>query len=450
MLQAVLRAIQLPDLRRRILFTLGMLFLFRLIAHIPVPNINPTTLEQLRQALATNQLAQLLNLFAGGALENFSVAAMGVYPYITAQIIMQLLQPLIPALQELQKEGEQGRLRLNRYQLWLTIPLAYLQAYGQTLTLERTINPNNDPTASLFRTPFDLAANFLPTFTVLTTMVAGTMLLIWLGEQINERGIGNGISIIIFGGIVSRLPRLIIQGFQISQAGDFSTILGLIGFVAIALLTIVGIVLIQEGQRRIRVQYARRVRGNKVYGGQSSFIPLKVNSAGMIPLIFAQSIIIFPGIVASWFYRPGAEGIGNAIAGFFYNTFNPTGQGGGIVYMTLLFLLTVGFTYFYTVVIFTQQDLAENLQRNGGFIPGIRPGKKTEEYLMKVLNRITLAGALFLGLIAVLPFITQSITGVQIGLGSTALLIVVGVAVDTMRQLEAQLIMRDYEGFLTR
>jgi preprotein translocase subunit SecY len=450
MLQAVLRAIQLPDLRRRILFTLGMLFLFRLIAHIPVPNINPATLEKLRQALATNQLAQLLNIFAGGALENFSVAAMGVYPYITAQIIMQLLQPLIPALQELQKEGEQGRLRLNRYQLWLTIPLAYLQAYGQTLTLERSINPNNDPALSLFRTPFDLGANFLPTFTVLTTMVAGTMLLIWLGEQINERGIGNGISIIIFGGIVSRLPGLIIQGFQISQAGDFSTILGLIGFIAIALLTIVGIVLVQEGQRRIRVQYARRVRGNKVYGGQSSFIPLKVNSAGMIPLIFAQSIIIFPGIVASWFYRPGAEGIGNAIAGFFYNTFNPTGQGGGIVYMTLLFLLTVGFTYFYTIVIFTQQDLAENLQRNGGFIPGIRPGKKTEEYLMKVLNRITLAGALFLGLIAVLPFITQSITGVQIGLGSTALLIVVGVAVDTMRQLEAQLIMRDYEGFLTR
>jgi preprotein translocase subunit SecY len=363
---------------------------------------------------------------------------------------MQLLQPLIPALKELQKEGEQGRLRLNRYQLWLTIPLAYLQAYGQTLTLERSINPNNDPALSLFRTPFDLGANFLPTFTVLTTMVAGTMLLIWLGEQINERGIGNGISIIIFGGIVSRLPGLIIQGFQISQAGDFSTILGLIGFIAIALLTIVGIVLVQEGQRRIRVQYARRVRGNKVYGGQSSFIPLKVNSAGMIPLIFAQSIIIFPGIVASWFYRPGAEGIGNAIAGFFYNTFNPTGQGGGIVYMTLLFLLTVGFTYFYTIVIFTQQDLAENLQRNGGFIPGIRPGKKTEEYLMKVLNRITLAGALFLGLIAVLPFITQSITGVQIGLGSTALLIVVGVAVDTMRQLEAQLIMRDYEGFLTR
>jgi preprotein translocase subunit SecY len=450
MLQALVRAIQLPDLRRRILFTLGMLLVFRAIAHIPVPNINPDSLSQLREALASNQLAQLLNIFAGGALQNFSVAAMGVYPYITAQIIMQLLQPLIPALQELQKEGDQGRVRLNRYMMWLTIPLAYLQAYGQTLTLERSVNPNNDPTLSLFRTPFDIVGNFFPTFTVLTTMVAGTMLLVWLGEQINERGIGQGISVIIFGGIVSGLPGLVTQGFQISQAGDVGTILGIIGFIAIALLTIVGIILIQEGQRRIPVQYAKRVRGNKVYGGQSSHIPLKVNSAGMIPLIFAQSIIIFPGIVASWFYRPGAEGFGNAVAGFFYNTFNPTGVGGGWLYMTLLFLLTVGFTYFYTVVLFQQQDIPDNLQRNGGFIPGIRPGKNTEQYLGRVLNRITLAGALFLGLIAVLPFLTQSLTGLQLGLGSTALLIVVGVAVDTMRQLEAQLVMRDYEGFLTR
>lgn len=450
MLQALVRAIQLPDLRRRILFTLGMLLIFRLIAHIPVPNINPDSLAQLREALASNQLAQLLNIFAGGALQNFSVAAMGVYPYITASIIMQLLQPLIPALQELQKEGDQGRIKLNRYQMWLTIPLAYLQAYGQTLTLERSVNPTADPTLSLFRTPFDIVSNFLPTFTILTSMVAGTMLLVWLGEQINERGIGQGISVIIFGGIVSGLPGLIVQGFQISQAGDLGTILGIIGFLAIALLTIVGIVLIQEGQRRIPVQYAKRVRGNKVYGGQSSHIPLKVNMAGMIPLIFAQSIIIFPGIVASWFYRPGAEGFGNQVAGFFYNTFNPTGVGGGWIYMTLLFLLTVGFTYFYTVVLFQQQDIPDNLQRNGGFIPGIRPGKATEQYLSKVLNRITLAGALFLGLIAVLPFLTQTITGLQLGLGSTALLIVVGVAVDTMRQLESQLIMRDYEGFLSR
>ncbi len=450
MLQAVLRAIQLPDLRRRILFTLGMLMIFRLIAHIPVPNINPASLQQLQEALATNQLAQLLNIFAGGALQNFSVAAMGVYPYITASIIMQLLQPLIPALQELSKEGEQGRIKMNRYQMWLTIPLAYLQAYGQTQTLEYTVNPTGELAMSLFRSPFNIVSNFLPTFTILTTMVAGTMLLVWLGEQINERGIGQGISVIIFGGIVSRLPGIVVQGWQVSQAGGVSTVIGVIGFVMIALVTVVGMVLVQEGQRRIPVQYAKRVRGNKVYGGQSSNIPLKVNMAGMIPLIFAQSIIIFPGIIASWFYRPGVEGIGNAIAGFFYTTFNPTGQGGGVVYMILLFLLTVGFTYFYTIVLFSQQDIPDSLQRNGGFIPGIRPGKKTEEYLGRVLNRITLVGALFLGLVAILPFLTQSITGVQLGLGSTALLIVVGVAIDTMRQLESQLIMRDYEGFLSR
>jgi preprotein translocase subunit SecY len=446
MLQAVIRAWQLPDLRRRILFTLGMLLIFRMIAHIPVPNINPDSLVALREALQSNQLAQLLNIFAGGALQNFSVAALGVYPYITATIIMQLLNPLIPALQELSKEGEQGRIKINRYQMILTIPLAFLQAYGQTLTIERSLGVGQ----SLFRSEFNIVTNFFPTFTILLSMVAGTMLLVWLGEQINEHGIGQGISVIIFGGIVSGLPTLVVQGVQIGEAGGAETIFGLMIFLLIGLLTIVGIVLIQEGQRRIPVQYAKRVRGNRVYGGQSSYIPLKVNMAGMIPLIFAQSIIIFPGIVASWFFIPGGEGIGNVIAGFFYNTFNPTGQGGGFVYIALLFLLTVGFTYFYTIVLFTQQDIPDNLQKNGGFIPGIRPGKRTEEYLSRVLNRITLAGALFLGLVAILPFLTQSITGVQIGLGSTALLIVVGVAVDTMRQLEAQLVMRNYEGFLSR
>lgn len=450
MLKAISSAIRLQDLRQRILFTLGMLLIFRLIAHIPVPNISITAIDQLQKALSDNQLAQLLNIFAGGALQNFSVAAMGVYPYITASIIMQLLQPLIPALQELTKEGEQGRIKMNRYQMWLTIPLAFLQAYGQTLTIERQVNPQSVAAQSLFRSSFDIIGNFLPTFTILIAMVAGTMLLVWLGEQINERGIGQGISVIIFGGIVSRLPGLLYQGYQITSAGDINTIFGVVGFIIIALLTVVGIVLIQEGQRRIPVQYAKRVRGNRVYGGQSSHIPLKVNMAGMIPLIFAQSIIIFPGIVASWFYTPGAEGIGNAIAGFFYNTFNPTGQGGGVIYLTLLFLMTVGFTYFYTIVLFGQQDIPDSLQKNGGFIPGIRPGKRTEEYLGRVLNRITLAGALFLGLIAVLPFLTQTVTGVQLGLGSTALLIVVGVAVDTMRQLEAQLVMRNYEGFLNR
>ncbi len=296
MLQSVLRALQLPDLRRRILFTLVMLLIFRLIAHIPVPNIDPAALKSLQDALANNQLAQLLNIFAGGALQNFSVAAMGVYPYITASIIIQLLQPLIPALEEMGKEGEQGRQKMNRITFWTTVPLAYLQAYGQTLTLERGLTNGQ----SLFRTPFNIFDNFLPTFTVLTSMVAGTMLLVWLGEQIQERGIGNGISVIIFAGIVSRLPSLITQAFGGASLGGFEQVIGIIAFLAIGLLTIVGIVLVQEGQRRIPVQYAKRVRGNRVYGGQSSHIPLKVNMAGMIPLIFAQSIIIFPGTIASY------------------------------------------------------------------------------------------------------------------------------------------------------
>jgi len=450
LIQAVQRAWKLPDLRARIIFVLVMLLLFRLIAHIPVPNVDPEAINQLRESLSNpnNQLTQLLNIFSGGALQNFSVAALGVYPYITATIIMQLLQPLVPWLEDLAKEGEQGRIKLNRYQTILTVPLAALHAYGQTMMLQ---SGGLGVGQSLFRSPFDLVGNFFPTFTVIVSMVGGTMLLIWLGELINQHGIGNGISVIIFAGIVSGLPGLIWQGVETARLADPQTIIGLIAFVAIGLATIVGIVIIQEGQRRIPVQYAKRVRGNRVYGGQSSHIPLKVNMAGMIPLIFAQSLIIFPGVVASWFYdaTAGAEGgIGNAIAGFFYQTFNPRGAGGGFVYMLLLFLMVVGFTYFYTIVLFSQQNIPDNLQKNGGFIPGIRPGKRTEEYLSKVLNRITLAGACFLGLVAVLPFITQSITNVQMGIGGAALLIVVGVAVDTMRQLEAQIVMRDYESFI--
>ncbi len=446
MIEAVSQGFRNDEIRPRILFTLAMLLLFRLIAHIPVPNLNPSQLQALQEALAQNQLAQLLNIFSGGALQNFSVAAMGVYPYITATIIMQLLQPVIPALEELSKEGEQGRIKMNRYQMWLTIPLAMLQAYGQTLALENGLGAGQ----SLFRSPFNIFENFLPTFSIIIAMTAGTMLLVWLGEQINERGIGQGISVIIFGGIVSRVPQLVFQGIEMGQTGGAETIVGIVLFLLIGLLTIVGIVLIQEGQRRIQVRYAKQVRGNRIYGGQTSHIPLKVNMAGMIPLIFAQSVIIFPGVVASWFYRPGQEGIGNSIAGFFYNTFNPTGAGGGVVYSILLFLLVVGFTYFYTLVLFGQQNIPENLQRHGGFIPGIRPGKRTEEYLSKVLRRITLVGALALGTVAVLPFITQSITNVQIGLGAAALLIVVGVAIDTMRQLEAQLLVRNLEGFISK
>ena len=450
MLESVVNALRLPDLRQRILFTLAMLLLFRLIAHIPVPNIDPTALESLRTALQGNQLAQLLNIFAGGALQNLSVAAMGVYPYITAQIILQLLVPLIPALEELRKEGEQGRMRLNRITFYLTIPMALLQAYGQTLTLERSLSTGQ----ALFQTPFDIVNNFFPTFTILVSMLAGTMLLVWLGEQIQERGIGNGVSMIIFAGIVAGLPGLIIQAFTTVELGGVEQIIGLVSFLVIALGTIVGIVLMHEGQRRIPVQYAKRVRGNRVYGGQSSHIPLKVNMAGMIPLIFAQSIIIFPGTIASYAcpeqIAPPGSGVFKQIACFTYQTFSPQYGSGTLVYSIALFVLVYFFTYFYTKVIFDQQNIPETLQRNGGFIPGIRPGKRSEEYLDQVVSRITRVGALFLGIVAILPFITQQLTGVPIGLGATALLIVVGVAVDTMRQLEAQLVMRNYEGFINR
>lgn len=450
MLKSVLQALQVPDLRRRVLFTLAMMLVFRFIAHIPVPNLDPNALASLREALQSNQLAQLLNIFAGGALQNLSVASMGVYPYITAQIIVQLLQPLIPALNDLRKEGEQGRIRLNQITFIATVPMALLSAYGQTLTLDRSLGAGQ----SLFRSSFDIVNNFLPTFAILMAMLAGTMFLIWLGEQIQTYGIGNGISMIIFAGIVSRLPSLVLEGFTSVQTGGAEQVIGIIAFLLIAVLTIVVIIMMHEGQRRIPVQYAKRVRGNRQYGGQTSHIPLKVNMAGMIPLIFAQSIIVFPGTLASYgcpeVTAAADASILKQVACFTYQTFSPQYGNGTLVYSVALFVLVFFFTYFYTKVIFEQQNIPDTLQKNGGFIMGIRPGKNTETYLDQIVSRLTRTGALFLGLVAVLPFLTQAITGVPIGLGATALLIVVGVAVDTLRQLEAQMVMRNYEGFLGR
>ncbi|MFM2309930.1 MAG: hypothetical protein RLY87_2052 [Chloroflexota bacterium] len=450
MLTSVLQALQVPELRRRVFFTLSMLLVFRFIAHIPVPYLDPQALASLKEALQSNQLAQLLNIFAGGALQNLSVASMGVYPYITAQIIVQLLQPLIPALNDLRKEGEQGRIKINQITFVATIPMALLSAYGQTLTLDRSLGAGQ----SLFRSPFDIVNNFMPTFTILVAMLAGTMFLIWLGEQIQSYGIGNGISMIIFAGIVSGLPSLVLQGFTTVETGGAETVIGIIAFLAIALLTIVGIIMMHEGQRRIPVQYAKRMRGNRQYGGQTSHIPLKVNMAGMIPLIFAQSIIIFPGTLASY-ACPEVTAAADAsilkqVACFTYQSFSPQYGTGTWVYSLGLFVLVFFFTYFYTKVIFEQQNIPDTLQKNGGFILGIRPGKNTEVYLDQIVTRLTRTGAIFLGLVAILPFLTQAITGVPIGLGATALLIVVGVAVDTLRQIEAQLVMRNYEGFLGR
>mgnify|MGYP005851013455 FL=1 len=374
MFQAMVNAFKLPDLRRKLLFTFIILVIFRFIAHIPVPEVDPAALQRLFQA---NQLMGMLDLFSGGAMQNFSIAAMGVYPYITSTIIMQLMIPIIPQLQEMYKEGEMGRKRVNQITHWLTVPLAALQAFAtaQLLTTQGVISG------------FGLGGDtLLPTVSIIASMTAATIFLVWLGELITENGIGNGVSIIIFAGIVSKLPQMV--GQSLLGSGNY---LATAAFVVIGLATVAAIVFVQEAQRRIPVQYAKRIRGNKMYGGQSTHIPLRVNSAGMIPLIFAMSIMILPGTVASYFLYSDNTVIRD-VASFVHNMFSA----GMPTYWLLYFIMVVGFTFFYSTVLFQQQNLAENLQKYGGFIPGIRPGRPTQDFLNKVLNRITWVGALFL------------------------------------------------------
>jgi preprotein translocase subunit SecY len=428
LLQALFDAFSLPDLRSRILFTLGILVVFRFIAHVPLPGVDITALNKL---FDNNQLLGMLDFFSGGAMRNFSVAAMGVYPYITSTIIMQLLQPIIPQLRSLAEEGEAGRNRINQISHWMTVPLAALQGYAQ-ITLLRSQG-------------IVTQAGVLETITMIVAMTAGTMFLIWLGELITERGIGNGISILIFAGIVSGLPELVGRGMLASnQIG------GIIVFAILGAATIYCIVVFTQAARRIPVQYAKSVfRSGRMYRQSgSSFIPLRVNTAGMIPLIFSMSLVILPSTIASYFVAPAGadENLANWIVKIFSpNTSLPLGS----VYWVLYFALTMAFTFFYTFVMFEQMNLPKTLQSQGGFVPGVRPGKPTEEYLSNVIKNITWAGALFLSVIAILPFFAQIITGVQVlALSSTGLLIVVGVALDTMKQIEAQLLMRRYEGFL--
>jgi preprotein translocase subunit SecY len=439
MLEAIRNAFTLPDLRRKIVFTLLILVVYRAAAHVPVPGVDVDALERfLASGAQGSTIVQFLNLLSGGGLTRLSVMAMGVYPYITASIIMQLLTPLIPQLQELSKEGEQGRNKITMYTYWLTVPLAMIQGYAQVIFVQNSIpNIMND---------FGFGVNPLATVATLITMTAGTMVAVWLGELITEQGIGNGVSIIIFGGIVAQIPSQVGSFISRQEWGN------LVFFSIITVLTIAVIAFVYEGQRRIPVQYGKRVRGTKVYGGQSSHIPLRVNSAGMIPLIFAQSLMIFPGALAGSFLNSENSFIAG-VANFIVNRFSPRGLEAW-PYWIFYFLLVVGFTYFYTDVIFKQQNLAESLQRQGGFIPGMRPGKRTESYLNTVLQRITLVGALLLGGVAILPWLVNILTG-QTGaqtqsllITSTGLLIVVGVVLDTMKQLEAQLLMRHYEGFI--
>jgi preprotein translocase subunit SecY len=420
----MLDAFSLPDLRRRILITVGILVIFRFVAHVPLPGVDR---EALRQLFESNALLGMLDLFSGGAMRQFSVASMGVYPYITASIIMILMVPVIPRLQALSQEGEAGRNRINMITHWLTIPLAGLSGYGQLVLLQRAGAVGSTET--------------LPTVAIVISLIAGTVFLVWLGELITEYGIGNGISIIIFGGIVAGYPTLIQQGF-LAKGNP----LGLFVYIVIVLITIVLIVIFTEAHRRIPVQYARSVfRGGRMYRQSgSTHIPMRVNSAGMIPLIFAMSVVLFPGIVAGYFDR--GEGFAHTIVTWF----NPsTALPAGAFYWVFYFILAVAFTFFYTMVTYQQQDLPGTLQRQGGFIPGIRPGKNTASYLSGVINRVTWAGALFLAFVAVMPFLARTVTNVQqIQLSSLGMLIVVGVVLDTMKQLEAQLVMRRYEGFI--
>jgi preprotein translocase subunit SecY len=441
MIQAVRNALTLPDLRRKIFFTLFILFAYRAAAHVPVPGVDQEALQSfLAGGQAGSQLIGFLDLLSGGALANFSVMAMGVYPYITASIIMQLLQPIIPQLEELAREPG-GREKMNQYTHWLMVPLAALQGYGQAIVIQRSVGGE-------VLSNFGFNVDPLGTVATILTMTAGTVFAVWLGELITEQGIGNGVSLIIFGGIVARLPQNV-GNFVLR--GDY---VGLLVFALITAATVGVIVFIQEGQRRIPVQYGKRVRGTRVYGGQSAHVPLRVNSAGMIPLIFAQSLMIFPSTIASYLYNPAGTGFFQGIVNSIYDNLRPAND--AWAYWIMYFLMVIGFTYFYTDVIFRQQNLAESLQRQGGFIPGMRPGKRTEEYLNRVVQRITLVGAVFLGLVAILPWLVQLIPGLartggqtqSLLITSTGLLIVVGVVLDTMKQLEAQLLMRHYEGFI--
>ena len=428
LIQSMLDAMKVPDLRYKILFTFAMLLIFRFVAHVPVPGVDT---QALSQAFRDQALLGFLNLFSGGALANLSVAALGVYPYITASIVMQILTPVMPGLKELSQEGEFGRQKINQYTHFLTVPIAFMQGWGQ-LTLLRS---------SGVLPGVDFGLN-LHTFAMMLSLVAGTMFLVWLGELITERGLGNGVSLIIFGGIVAGLPQMLGRGFL---ENDYVSTLIMIGVIAFALIYI--IVFFNEAQRRVPVQYGRSVfRGGRMQRQSgSSFLPIRVNTAGMIPLIFAFSIIILPGTIASYFNDPLSDGFLNSIASFFASTLDPS----NLPYWIAVFILVVMFTFFYTLVIFQQQNLSETLQRNGGFIPGIRPGLPTQEYLNRVIIRITWGGALFLGGIAIVPYFVSELTGIQaLTLSSTSLLIMVGVALDTMRQLESQLLMRNYEGFL--
>lgn len=425
MWEKILQIFRIKDLRNKILFVVAMLVIFRFAAHIPVPGVN---VENLQKFFHSNQILGLLNMFSGGAMENFSVVALGVGPYITASIIMQLLAMIVPAVQKmLKEEGEVGRQKFNQITRYISVPLAALQGYSM-------INLLNHAGQNIIS---DMSVFSLVTCTMVVT--AGTVFLMWLGELMTEKGIGNGTSLIIFAGIITSLPRGV---QQVLLNFDPSKILEVVVFVVIALIVIAGIVFITEAQRNIPVSYARRVRGMKMYGGISTHLPLRVNQAGVIPIIFALSIMIFPGMVANFFTSAKAVWLASfakSTASLFNNQ---------LFYAVLYFILVFLFTYFYTAVVFDSKAIADNLQKQGGFVPGIRPGRHTIEYLQKTSNKVTLFGALFLGIVAVLPLAMSGAFNIpSLTIGGTGILIVVSVVIETVKQVQSQMVMRDYEKF---
>jgi preprotein translocase subunit SecY len=422
----------LPDIRSRILYTIGILILIRVFAHIPLPGVD---LENLKEFFSRNQIFGLLNMFSGGAMENFSIIMMGVGPYITASIVMTLLPHVIPRLDALQKEGEQGQRKINQYTRILAVPLAIFQAYAMIKLLS-----SGSVSGQQIVTGDFTGGNLI---IALITITAGTMFLMWLGEIISENGIGNGISLIITLGIIAGIPTQVRNTLAIitGEGGvDTGQFLSLIIFGLIAVITVGIIVLITEGQRNIPVSYARRVRGSKMYGGVDTHLPLRVNQGGVIPIIFAMSVMLLPSTIAKYLENassPWLSSFAQSMSTFF---------GNNLYYGILYFLLVFAFTYFYTGIVFNPTKVSENLQKQGGFIPGVRPGEETQHYLAKILGRINFAGGLFLGIVAVLPFIVQSATGITtLALGGTGILIIVSVVLETQRQIKSQLLMRSYE-----
>ena len=417
MLAALANIFRITELRQKVIFTLAMFIVFRAGTHIPVPGVNASVIEQL---FRSGNLFGLLDMFSGGALSKFSIFAMSITPYINASIILQLLKVVVPTLEQWSKEGEEGYKKTTKLTRMLTVALAFMQACGMAYGLRMAIN--NPGIGSILL--------------IALTLTAGTVFLMWIGEQMTARGVGNGISLIIFAGIVSRLPDGLKIIFQYLQAGTVN-ILNVILFAAIALAMIVFVIMISQGIRKIPVQYAKRVVGSKAYGGHTSYIPLKVNTAGVIPIIFASSVLMFPVTIAQFVDVPWVKTLGKWF------------EWGSPVQTTLYVLMILFFTYFYTAVSFNIGDLSDNIKKNGGFIPGLRPGKPTTDYLDRVMSRITLAGAIFLSLIALMPHAIGWMTRIEgIYFGGTALLIVVGVALDTMKQIESLVLMRHYHGFM--